>query len=187
MRGVAALTACLAFAVPAAAQHPYEPDKVQLALDELCVKYPPDEVRYRRFYPEESDDEPPDHPATHDEAQVYGGWLSMLARRATRAAADRPERNWAGHARDELAIGLRWLERGAQEEGLRGNAPPRENPVSIARRIDERRIDRRAKATSCYTEALRAFHRGSRYAMAVLKARGLDPTREPVAEERTPH
>lgn len=182
MRGVAVALA-LTCAAPACAHVPYEPEPVQLALDELGVEYPPEAIRYRRFWPEDQDDEAPDHPATYEEAQVYGEWLRMLVRRATPVAADRHERNYVGHARDEVAIGFEWLRKGGLEERLRGNAPPRVNPVSVAHTIDHRRVDRRAKATSCYTEALRAFHRGSRYAMAVMRAHGLDPTREPVAEE----
>lgn len=178
-----AIAIALFLAASASAHAPYEPEPVQLALDELGVAYPPEEIRYRRFWPEDQDDEAPDHPATYAEAQVYGEWLRMLVRRVTPIASDRHERNYAGHARDELAKGFEWLEKGGREERLRGNAPPRVNPISVAHTIDHRRVDRRAKATSCYTKALRAFHRGSRYAMQIMRAHGLDPTREAVPEE----
>lgn len=181
MRGCFALSAALllAWPGPGRAHAPYEPEPVQLVLDALGVAYPPDEVRYRRHVPDDPDDLPSPHASTAVEAEAYAAWLDMLARRATQHAKDRGERNWAGHARDQLAQGRRWLERGKREEALRGNAPPRVSPISIARRIHPRRVDRTSRATSAYSEALRRFHRGARYAMAVLKARGIDPTREP--------
>ena len=164
---------------------PYEPEPVQLALDELGVRYPGEDVRYPRPRPEEPDDLPKDERPDARTVQGYASWLAMLSRRAVTAAQTRGQRNWAGHAVEELRLGRKWLARGIDAEVDRGLVPPHRNPVSIAKKLEARRHDKISEAQSDYQIALSVMHRGARYAMAVLKARGLDPAREPVAEEAT--
>ena len=170
----------------ALAATPYEPEPVQLALDELGVKYPGEPVQYRRPTVDEPDDAPDPWPTDVHECEVYARWLEMLARRATEAACSRPERHWAGHARDDLRLGREWLEKGKKAEGDRGSAPPYSNPITIAHRISPRRTDRQPKSISAYQTALARMHDGARYALAVLRQHGIDPTRETVEIERTP-
>jgi hypothetical protein len=173
---------CLALAGTPPA--PCEPEPVRAVLDEYGYRYPGEEVRYPRARQDDTDEEPTDHPATRDEVKLYLSYLEMLARRASTAACDRRERNFAGHAREELRKGKKWLAIGEKEEAKRGFVPPRTNPISIARTIAPRRVEKCAKATSAYQIALDEMHHGARYALAVLNQHGIDPMREPVEDER---
>ena len=164
--------------------HPYEPDPVQFALDELGVKYPGEPVQYRRPTVDEPDDAPDEYRTDVHEVETYASWLEMLTRRAIAAADTRPERHWAGHARDSLAEARRWLKDGKKQEGDRGAIPPYDNPITVAHRIAPLKRDRTPRSISCYQIALSHLHDGARYALAVLKAHGIDPTREPIESER---
>jgi hypothetical protein len=181
LRAAVILIALCAFAVGAARAQ--EPDPVQITLDEFQIRYPLDEPPRRKYVPPDQDEADPGYEPTSEEVETYAAWLEMLCRRASRAAANRPERNWAGHAREELRKGRKWLEVGHDEERIRGGHPPRRHPISIARHIDNQRIDKDPKHVSAYRKALHVMHRGARYALAVFEARGLDPEREPVEEE----